>query len=68
MAEEKRVLINGSTLVKLAAIVSLTVISVTALLHGIDSVLVGTVSAIIGGIAGYEFRKHVVEGREGGEQ
>jgi hypothetical protein len=43
-----------STLVKIVAIISLTAICITALVHGIDSVLVGTVSAIIGGIAGYE--------------
>ena len=68
MAEEGRALINGSTLVKLAAIVSLTIICVTALLHGVDSVLVGTVSAIIGGIAGYEFGKRTVGEKEGGGQ
>jgi hypothetical protein len=68
LAEEKKALIDGSTLVKLAAIVSLTVICVTALLHGIDSALVGTVSAIIGGIAGYEFGKHTTGGREGEQQ
>jgi uncharacterized membrane protein required for colicin V production len=56
--------LNGSTIVKLAAIISLTIICVVAVLHGIDSVLIGTVSAIIGGIAGYEFRKAVVEKQE----
>ena len=48
---------NESTVVKLAAIASLTIIAVFALNLGIDSVLVGTVSAIIGGIAGYEFKR-----------
>lgn len=48
---------DDSTIVKLTAIVSLTIIAVFALNLGIDSVLVGTVSAIIGGIAGYEFRR-----------
>jgi hypothetical protein len=47
-----------STLVKVVAIVSLTAICITALTRGIDSVLVGTVSAIIGGIAGYEIRRN----------
>jgi hypothetical protein len=47
-----------STLVKVVAIISLTAICVVALLHGIDSVLVAAVSAIIGGIAGYEFRRN----------
>jgi hypothetical protein len=47
-----------STLVKIVAIVSLTIICVTALSRGIDSVLVGSVSAIIGGIAGYEIRRN----------
>jgi hypothetical protein len=47
-----------SSLVKIVAIVSLTVISVTALSRGIDSVLIGSISAIIGGIAGYEIRRN----------
>jgi len=47
-----------STVVKVVAIVSLATICVVALLRGIDSALVATVSAIIGGIAGYEFRKN----------
>jgi len=46
---------KDSTIVKLVAIVCLTVICSVALLKGIDSTLTGTVSAIIGGIAGYEF-------------
>jgi len=49
--------LDDSVIVKLTAIASLTIIAVFALNHGIDSVLVGTVSAIIGGIAGYEFKK-----------
>jgi outer membrane lipoprotein SlyB len=47
-----------STVVKVVAIVSLTAICVVALLRGIDSALVATVSAIIGGIAGYEIRRN----------
>jgi hypothetical protein len=46
---------DDSTVVKLVAIICLTVICSVALLKGIDSTLTGTVSAIIGGIAGYEF-------------
>jgi hypothetical protein len=45
---------DDSTVVKLVAIICLTVICSVALLKGIDSTLTGTVSAIIGGIAGYE--------------
>jgi preprotein translocase subunit SecE len=44
---------KDKTAVKITAIVCLTAIVITALLHGIDSALVGTVSAIIGGVAGY---------------
>jgi hypothetical protein len=50
--------VRDSTIVKITAIVSLTVICSLALLKGIDSVLVASVSAIIGGIAGYELRKN----------
>jgi hypothetical protein len=47
-----------SSLVKIVAIVSLTVISVSALSRGMDSVLIGSISAIIGGIAGYEIKRN----------
>ena len=47
---------RDETIVKLTAIIALTVICTIAVLHGIDSVIIGTVSAIIGGIAGYEIR------------
>jgi len=47
-----------SALVKIVAIVSLAIICVTALSRGVDSVLVASVSAIIGGIAGYEIRRN----------
>ena len=43
--------------VQVTAILCLTVIVVVALSHGIDSVLVSTVSAIIGGIAGYKIHR-----------
>jgi len=46
---------KDSTIVKLTAIVCLTIICSIALVKGIDSVLVGTVASIIGGVAGYEF-------------
>jgi hypothetical protein len=49
---------DESSLVKIVAIISLTVICVFALIRGIDSVLVGSISAIIGGIAGYEIRRN----------
>jgi len=45
---------DDSAIVKIISIVSLAGIAITALLHGIDSVLTGSISAIIGGIAGYE--------------
>jgi len=54
--------VKDATLIKITAIVCLTVICSLALIQGIDSVLVGTVSAIIGGIAGYEI------GRKAGEE
>jgi len=46
---------KDSTIVKLTAIVCLTIICSVALLKGIDSVLTGTICSIIGGVAGYEF-------------
>jgi len=58
---------KDSTIVKLTAIVCLTIICSIALLKGIDSVLVGTVASIIGGVAGYEFgrrRKTTEESKE----
>jgi hypothetical protein len=45
--------------IKVTAIVCLTVICSLALLKGIDSTLVGVVSSIIGGIAGYEIGRKV---------
>ena len=41
--------------IKITAIISLTIIVCVALMKGIDSGLVASVSAVIGGIAGYEF-------------
>lgn len=43
--------------IKCVAIASLTIICSIALFKGIDSVLTGSICAIIGGIAGYEFGK-----------
>jgi curli biogenesis system outer membrane secretion channel CsgG len=59
---------NDSTIVKLVAIVCLTVICSVALLKGIDSTLTGSICAIIGGVAGYEFgrrQKTTDESKEG---
>jgi len=44
-------------IVKIVAIICLTIINITALSHGIDSTLTGTICAVIGGIAGYELAK-----------
>jgi hypothetical protein len=49
--------VRDETIIKITAIVCLTIICSLALLRGIDSVLVGSVSAVIGGIAGYSFAK-----------
>ena len=46
---------KDDTIVKAIAIVSLTIIATTALVRGIDGVLLSSISAIIGGIAGYQF-------------
>ena len=45
--------------VKLVAIVCLTVIVCVCLLCGIDHAIVAIVASIIGGIAGYEVKKHL---------
>jgi membrane protein YqaA with SNARE-associated domain len=60
--------IRDETLIKLTAIICLTVICSLALLKGIDSILVGSVSAVIGGIAGYELGKIVVAKKEKEEE
>jgi len=53
---------KGNTIVKLCAIICLTIILIVDFLTmKIDSTLVGTVSAIIGGIAGYEIGKKSME-------
>jgi len=44
-----------SGVIKITAIISLTIIVCLALMKGIDSGLTATISAIIGGVAGYEF-------------
>ena len=56
-----REVVKDVTLVKITAIASLTIICSLALLKGIDSVLVGTVCSIIGGIAGYTIGRKVGE-------
>jgi len=40
------------------AIVCLTIIAVTCIIHGIDKAIISIISAAIGGIAGYELRKY----------
>ncbi|MEM2262119.1 MAG: hypothetical protein QXM79_07240 [Zestosphaera sp.] len=47
-------MISGTDLVKITAILNLTIICLVALMHGIDSGLTATISAVIGGVAGYE--------------
>jgi hypothetical protein len=44
---------NDSAKVKMCAMLCLTALGICALAHGIDSVLLSTISAAIGGIAGY---------------
>jgi len=44
----------GKVITSTTAIVALAAICLFALSQGIDATLVGTVAAIIGGIAGYE--------------
>jgi hypothetical protein len=39
------------------AVICLTMISAVALVRGVDGMLIGSICAIIGGIAGYTFRK-----------
>jgi hypothetical protein len=46
-----------SAKVKLGAMLCLTAIAVAALSKGIDSVLLSTISAVIGGIAGYKISR-----------
>jgi len=43
--------------VKVVAIAGLTVIGAIALLKGIDHLLIAGIAAIIGGLAGYEYKK-----------
>jgi xanthine/uracil permease len=50
---------RDETIVKITAIISLTVICTVAVINGIDSMLIATVSAIIGGIAGYELKSYI---------
>jgi hypothetical protein len=47
---------RDDVIIKVVAIVALTVINVTALMNGIDTILTSTVCAIIGGIAGYSVK------------
>jgi hypothetical protein len=47
-------MVCDESIVKISAIIGLTAICIVALSRGIDSVLTASISAIIGGIAGYE--------------
>jgi hypothetical protein len=53
---------KDSAIIKIFAIACLTTICCVALLKGIDSTLTGSICAIIGGVAGYEFGKRRSEG------
>jgi hypothetical protein len=48
--------VSNDDIIKIVAIVALTVINVTALMNGIDTILTSTITAIIGGIAGYSVK------------
>ena len=48
---------KDETAVSIAAIASLTALGVAALINGIDSGLLTSIAAIIGGIAGYRIGK-----------
>lgn len=48
---------SNNIIVKISAIIGLTILGSLALLKGIDSVILSAISAIIGGIAGYEIGK-----------
>jgi uncharacterized membrane protein YuzA (DUF378 family) len=53
---------NSSDLVKITAIIGLVVIEVVNLLTTqIDGAILTTIAGIIGGLAGYEFRRSIVE-------
>ena len=60
-------LAEDATIIKVTAIACLTIICSIALMKGIDSALVGTVAAIIGGVAGYSIRR-LRRGREEKEE
>jgi len=49
---------ENNTTTKIVAIIGLTILGVVALYYGIDHFLIATISAIIGGIAGYEYGKN----------
>jgi len=53
---------RNDVIVKITAIICLTIINCVALINNIDSVLVSIISAIIGGIAGYEVNRLKLRG------
>lgn len=48
---------KDATILGLSGLAALTIIEVVALQKGVDSVILGAVVAVIGGVAGYEVRK-----------
>lgn len=53
---------RDTTLIKLVAIIALTTLEVVNMLtSNVDGSILTAIAAIIGGIAGYEMRKHMGE-------
>jgi hypothetical protein len=48
--------VRDDVVIKIVAILSLTAINIVALVNGIDTILTSTITAIIGGIAGYSVK------------
>lgn len=48
---------DDTAIIKITAILALAAICCAALLKGVDSVIVSVISAVIGGVAGYEMKK-----------
>jgi len=47
----------NSDIVKITAIICLTILGIVALCKGVDSALLATITSILGGVAGYEYGK-----------
>jgi len=50
---------KDSTIVKIVSIIALCIIGSLCIIKNIDSVIISTISAIIGGVAGYEFGRRL---------